>query len=270
MGPVKPAALTRGTVVELRDLFHATPARLKFLRSDRAEMQAITDVVKRLAMAEPAIGFTLRDADGDASSSAPRPRRAISFDALHTRLSTVLGREFAENALAIDAEREGMRLTGYAALPTYSRGPPSRSTCSSTGARCATSFSWVRCARPTWTCSAATGIRRRRCLSTARPACGRERAPRQVRGALPRARVARGLIVSGLRHALAEAGHRASSTVAGATLGAITPATGPRVYQMDRPRPPRWDRPPAAGAGTCRDAGWDPTGGRRPPPASNT
>jgi DNA mismatch repair protein MutL len=53
--PVKPAALTRGTVVELRDLFHATPARLKFLRSDRAEMQAITDVVKRLAMAEPGV-----------------------------------------------------------------------------------------------------------------------------------------------------------------------------------------------------------------------
>jgi DNA mismatch repair protein MutL len=66
MSAVKPAALTRGTVVELRDLFHATPARLKFLRSDRAEMQAITDVVKRLAMAEPAVGFTLKDAEATA------------------------------------------------------------------------------------------------------------------------------------------------------------------------------------------------------------
>ena len=60
----RPAALSAGTVVELRDLFHATPARLKFLRSTRAEMQAVTDVVRRLAMAEPAIAFTLREVAG--------------------------------------------------------------------------------------------------------------------------------------------------------------------------------------------------------------
>ena len=62
--PVKPAALRAGTVAELRDLFYATPARLKFMRSDRAETQAITDTVKRLAMAEPSVGFTLRDTSG--------------------------------------------------------------------------------------------------------------------------------------------------------------------------------------------------------------
>ena len=60
---MRPAALTRGTVVELRDLFFATPARLKFLRSDRAEVQAIADVVRRLAMAEPQVGFTLTEVD---------------------------------------------------------------------------------------------------------------------------------------------------------------------------------------------------------------
>lgn len=64
VGAVRPAALARGTVVELRDLFHATPARMKFLRSDRAEAQAMSDVVRRLAMAEPAVGFTLRDVSG--------------------------------------------------------------------------------------------------------------------------------------------------------------------------------------------------------------
>ena len=64
MDAVKPAALSRGTVVELRDLFHATPARLKFLRTDRSESGAIIDVIKRLAMAEPLIGFTLRDVTG--------------------------------------------------------------------------------------------------------------------------------------------------------------------------------------------------------------
>jgi DNA mismatch repair protein MutL len=99
MGAVKPAALTRGTVVELRDLFHATPARLKFLRSDRAEMQAITDVVKRLAMAEPGVGFTLKDAEADRVTFRAEAAQGDLFEALHTRLATVLGRDFADNAL---------------------------------------------------------------------------------------------------------------------------------------------------------------------------
>ncbi len=64
MAPVRPAGLTRGTIVELRDLFFATPARLKFMRSDRAEAQAIHECIRRLAMAEPAVGFTLRDVSG--------------------------------------------------------------------------------------------------------------------------------------------------------------------------------------------------------------
>ncbi|HAR52905.1 MAG TPA: DNA mismatch repair protein MutL, partial [Roseovarius nubinhibens] len=64
MSAPRPTALSAGTVVTLRDLFYATPARLKFMRSDRAETQAIADVVKRLAMAEPSVGFTLRDVTG--------------------------------------------------------------------------------------------------------------------------------------------------------------------------------------------------------------
>ena len=123
VSPVKPAALTAGTVVTLRDLFYATPARLKFMRTDRAEAQAITDVVKRLAMAEPFVRFDLRDLSGD-------PRTTFRVDAqsgdliraLRGRLAAVLGREFTDNAIAIDATREGLHLTGYAALPTYSRG----------------------------------------------------------------------------------------------------------------------------------------------------
>ncbi|MEY8841927.1 DNA mismatch repair endonuclease MutL, partial [Cribrihabitans sp. XS_ASV171] len=125
MEPVKPAALRSGTVVELRDLFYATPARLKFMRADRAEGQAIGDIVKRLAMAEPAVAFTLRDVSGGGEGrvifrSDGEP--GDLFDALHARLARVLGRDFAENALRIDATREGIRLYGYAALPTYSRG----------------------------------------------------------------------------------------------------------------------------------------------------
>ena len=123
-GPVKPAACNRGTTVELRDLFFATPARLKFLRSDRAEMQAISDVVKRLAMAEPFTGFTLRDVTGDQArvSFRAEPMSGELFDALNGRLTQILGREFSENAVPLDAEREGHHLTGFAALPTYSRG----------------------------------------------------------------------------------------------------------------------------------------------------
>jgi DNA mismatch repair protein MutL len=252
-GPVKPAALTRGTVVELRDLFHATPARLKFLRSDRAEMQAITDVVKRLAMAEPAIGFTVRDADGDRVIFRAEAAEGDLFDALHTRLSTVLGREFAENALAIDAEREGMRLTGYAALPTYSRGSavaqylfvngrPVRDKLLMGALRAAYMDLLSRDRHP----AAALFVD-----------CPPERVDVNVHPAKSEVRfrepgIARGLIVSGLRHALADAGHRASSTVAGATLGAFTPATGPRVYQMDRTSPAalgsaaRWQAPELA------------------------
>ena len=124
MSDVKPAALNAGTVVELRDLFFATPARLKFMRTDRAETQAVSDVIKRLAMAEPSIGFALRDVSQGDTRLMFRvdPESGDLFNALHGRLARILGQDFTENALAIDTERDGLRLTGYAALPTYSRG----------------------------------------------------------------------------------------------------------------------------------------------------
>lgn len=237
--PVKPAALSGGTVVELRDLFYATPARLKFLRSDRAEAQAIGDVVKRLAMAEPEVGFTLRDVSGGGEGRVlfqASPETGELFDALHRRLERVLGREFSKNALRIEAEREGLRLSGYAALPTYSRGAA------------VAQFLFVN-GRP---------VRDKLLVGALRAAyfdfLSRDRHPAaalfiscdphlvdvNVHPAKSEVRfrepgVARGLIVSALRHALAEAGHRASTTVAGATLGAMRPEPGvPRVYQMDR------------------------------------
>ena len=125
MERVRPAALSTGTVVALRELFYATPARLKFMRTDRAEAQAITDIIKRLAMAEPFVAFTLRDVTGGGEGRVTFRADAETgdmFDALHGRLARVLGHEFADNALRIDAQREALHLTGYAALPTYSRG----------------------------------------------------------------------------------------------------------------------------------------------------
>ena len=122
-GQVRPAAARQGTVVEVRDLFHATPARLKFLRTERAEMQAVSDVVKRLAMAEPYVAFELVDETDDARTLFAYPAEAGGPEAaLAARLKRIIGAEFVENAIPIEAEREGLHLTGFAGLPTYSRG----------------------------------------------------------------------------------------------------------------------------------------------------
>ena len=243
LSPVRPAALRGGTVVELRDLFYATPARLKFMRSDRAENQAISDTVKRLAMAEPAVGFTLRDVSGGGEGRVVFRADALSgdlFDALHGRLMQVLGREFAENALRIDATRDGIRLYGYAALPTFSRGAavmqylfvntrPVKDRMLQGALRAAYFDFLSRDRHP----AAALFID-----------CDPELVDVNVHPAKSEVRfrdpgIARGLIVSALRHALAEAGHRASSTVAASVLGAMRPEAqaAPRVYQMDRSSP---------------------------------
>ena len=238
---VRPAALNAGTVVELRDLFYATPARLKFMRTDRAEAQAISDVVKRLAMAEPFTGFTLTDmsgGDGGRVIFRADAETGDMFDALHGRLARVLGSEFAENALRIDAEREGLHMTGYAALPTYSRGSAVQQYFFVNG----------RPVRDKLLIGALRGAYSDFLSRDRHPAvalfldCDPHQVDVNVHPAKSEVRfrdggLARGLIVSGLRHALAEAGHRASTTVAGATLGAMRPERpgGAPVYQMQRP-----------------------------------
>ncbi|MDJ0613421.1 MAG: DNA mismatch repair endonuclease MutL [Rhizobiaceae bacterium] len=112
-GPT-PAALTAGTVVEVTDLFYATPARLKFLKSDQAETNAITDVFKRMSLAFPSVRFAISGAD----------RATLEYPAtdLNKRLEQVLGKSFRENSIEIDAEREGIHLTGLASVPTFHRG----------------------------------------------------------------------------------------------------------------------------------------------------
>ncbi len=240
---VKPAALNAGTVVELRDLFFATPARLKFMRTDRTEAQAISDVVKRLSMTEPSTTFVLRDVSGEGEGRVVfRSDRESGdlFDALHARLAKVLGRDFADNALRIDGTRDGLRLYGYAALPTYSRGAA------------VSQFLFVN-GRP---------VRDKMLIGALRAAysdfLSRDRHPAavlfidceptlvdvNVHPAKSEVRfrdpgVARGLIVSALKHALADAGHRASTTISDATLGAMRPEPirrePARAYQMDRP-----------------------------------
>ncbi len=239
LSPVRPVAMQPGTRATLRDLFYATPARLKFLRSDRAEAQAIADVVKRLAMAEPAIAFSLRDTSKDRTVFQFQAEQGDMFSALRGRLGQIMGQDFVNNAIAVDAEREGVNLTGFAGLPTYSRGAA------------VAQYLFVN-GRP---------VRDKLLLGALRGAyadfLSRDRHPAvalfvecdptlvdvnvhpaksEVRFRKPA--MVRGLIVSGLRHALTEAGHRTSTAVSNAALGAFTPETPsqPRVYQMDRPR----------------------------------
>jgi len=244
MAPVRPAALARGTVVELHDLFFATPARLKFLRSDRAEMQAISDVMRRIAMARPGVAFSLRDTtqggEGRVILRADAEAGA-GFDALRARAARIVGRDFVENAVNIEAEREGLRLWGLAGLPTYSRGAAVEQ------------FLFVN-ARPVRDKLLIGALRAgytdllprdRHTAAILFLDVDPERVDVNVHPAKAEVRfreagVARGLVVTALRHILAEAGHRTSSTVAAATLGAFrpeTPAAPPRPSFAPHARP---------------------------------
>ena len=221
-----PAAHPPGTRIEVRDLFYATPARLKFLKSERAETGQVLDTVKRLAMARPDVAFILHD--GSRERLRVSAATADMLDARLDRLGAIMGREFAENALAIAAERDGVRLEGYAGVPTLNR------------ANAMQQFLFVN-DRP---------VRDKLLFGAVRAAymdfLARNRHPmvalfltldpRQVDINVHPAKAevrfrdagtVRGLIVGALKHALAAAGHRASTTVSAAALGAARPEAAP-------------------------------------------
>jgi len=230
-GAVKPAAHPPGTRVEVRDLFYATPARLKFLKSARTEANHALDALQRLAMAHPGVGFTLVEDSRSRLRLAPA-EGALAGDALFsarlTRLGAVMSREFAENALPVDAEREGIRLTGYIGLPTLNRG----------NARHQYLFVNGRPVRDRLLHGAVRGAYRDFLARDRHPmlALFLELPPEAVDINVHPAKaevrfrepgLVRGLIVGACRHALAEAGHRASTSVSEAALGALRPHTAP-------------------------------------------
>ena len=116
---VRPAGTNRGTSVEVRDLFFATPARLKFMKTERAEATAIADVIKRIAIAFPAVRFTLSGTD---RSTLELPATSDDVQGRLTRIAQVMGKDFPDNSIVIEAARESVRLDGHVSIPSYTRG----------------------------------------------------------------------------------------------------------------------------------------------------
>jgi DNA mismatch repair protein MutL len=235
-GPLPIGFLARGqsgTRVEVRELFYATPARLKFLKSARSEDLATGDIVKRLAMARPDVAFSL-SFDG---------RRAIElesegdlFGGRLKRLDRIMGRDFGDNAAPVEITREGVRISGFAGLPTYHR------------ANAQMQFLIVngRPVRDKLLIGAVRGAYADFLARDRHPAlalfldCDPDFIDVNVHPAKTEVRfrdagLVRGLIVSSLKTALAGAGHRASTTVAGATLAAFRAQTAPitRLYPQN-------------------------------------
>lgn len=217
-----------GTRVDVRDLFYATPARLKFMKTERSEAQAIADTVRRLALARPDVAFHLET--DERTVIKLQAEQGDASEARLRRLGAVLGKEFRENAVEIGAEREGVRVSGFAGLPTFNRGSAQHQ------------YLFVN-GRP---------VKDRLMVGVIRAAyqdfLARDRHPMavlfldldpmqvdvNVHPAKTEVRFrdsgnVRGLMIGALRHALAAAGHRASTTVAGAALGAATSHVAPSL-----------------------------------------
>ncbi|MBV8391967.1 MAG: DNA mismatch repair endonuclease MutL [Alphaproteobacteria bacterium] len=228
-GEPKPAAHPAGTRVEVRDLFFATPARLKFLKEPRTESSHVADALRRLAMAHPAVAFrleseerTLLDLPAASASLLDKPD-AVRLE----RLGAIMGRDFADNAVAIDANREGFRLTGFAGLPTLNRptaqhqylfvnGRPVRDKLLNGAVRGAYQDFLARDRHPMVALF----------LEAPTEMVDVNVHPAKTEVRFRDAGIVRGLIVGALRTALSAAGHRASTTIADAALGAFRPHTG--------------------------------------------
>lgn len=246
---VRPAAISRGTRVEVRDLFFATPARLKFLKSDRAETAAITETVKRLALARPDVRFSLSGSDRS-SLDFPASR---AEDALAARVATIVGDDFVENSLLVDAEREGVRLFGRIGLPTYHRAASTHQYLTVNGrpVRDKMLFGAIRGAYADVMSSDRHAVV---VLDVALDPTEVDVNvhPTKADVRFRDAGLVRGLMVGAMRQALAMAGHRATSTGGAATLAAlrsgVTAASGqaPRASGWTPPSGPLWraaDRP---------------------------
>jgi DNA mismatch repair protein MutL len=238
VSPVAPAALASGTRVTVRDLFFATPARLKFMKAARTETDHVEDAVMRLAMAHPDVSFSLT-ADGQ-SKLRLEATGADLLSARLARLARVMGREFAQSALPIEANREGVLLAGFIGLPTLSRATAQAQYLFVNG-RPVRDRLLVGALRGAYQDVLASNRHAMAALFLDLPA---EAVDVNVHPAKAEVRfrdpgLVRGLIVGAIRHALAAAGHRPDPSMSQAALGAFRPgalpprapgARGPGLY----------------------------------------
>ena len=222
---LKPSALPAGTRVEVRDLFYATPARLKFMKSERVESAAITEMVKRLALARPEIAFALSSDERTVFRLEACPPGLLDHGL--ARMGRILGPDFVKDALPLRAARGNVVLEGFAGLPTLHRpnglqlhlvvnGRPVRDKLLAGTVRAAYGDLLPHGRYPCSRCSCR--CRPTRLTSTSippRPSC-RFRDPNGVRS----------LIIGALREALGAAGHRATASLAQAALGRMAPPQG--------------------------------------------
>ncbi|MGZ5821682.1 MAG: DNA mismatch repair endonuclease MutL [Croceibacterium sp.] len=253
---IKPAALSQGTRVEVKDLFYATPARLKFLKSDRSEAEAVREVVRRLAMSRPDVAFTL---GSDERAPVTWPAALPGAAGRLARLADILGTEFRLNAVEVRAERDGVVVEGYAGLPTHSR------------ANSLGQYLFVN-GRP---------VRDKLLIGVIRGAYAdylpRDRhpvvalfvtlPPREVDVNVHPAKtevrfrdnaLVRALLMHALKEGLARDGQRAATTGGSATIAAFRPATLPRRGAFDWRRSPSRPLPPrsAVAAWSAPDPGF--------------
>lgn len=233
---ISPNPMPQGTVVEVKSLFKNVPARLKFLKSDRAEANAITDIMRRLAMSEPHVQFILQGSDRQTTNWPAQ----TGDSAAKNRLGQIMGNDFATNAVPVDYQRGPVRVTGMAALPTYTK------------ANSLSQFYFVN-GRP---------VRDKVLLGGVRGAYSdflhRDRFPVvalfidmpsadldvNVHPAKSEVRfrdqgLVRAAVIRGLMNALDEAGFRASKTVSDATLAAFQPGVAGQA-------PPPPNAPPSS------------------------
>jgi DNA mismatch repair protein MutL len=227
-GTARPAAHPKGTRAEVRDLFFATPARLKFLKEPRSESGHVADAVRRLAMAHPQIAFRLESEERALIDLPVASASLLDANAARLeRLASIMGRDFADNSVAIDVVRDGFRLTGFAGLPTLNRPTAQHQYLFVNG----------RPVRDRLLNGAVRGAYQDFLARDRQPlvALFLEAPPSQVDVNVHPAKtevrfrdsgIVRGMIVGALRTALGAAGHRASTTVSDAALGAMRPHTG--------------------------------------------
>ncbi|HWA01438.1 MAG TPA: DNA mismatch repair endonuclease MutL [Caulobacterales bacterium] len=226
---------TSGALVEARDLFFATPARLKFMKSERAETMAVSEIVKRIAMARPDVAITL-ESEGRALLRL-NAERDPENEGRRARLAAILGADFAPNCIALDQQRGDVRLSGFAGLPTFHRGTREHQHLFVNG-RPVKDKLIVGAVRAAYQDLLARDRHPVVALFVDLPPgdvdVNVHPAKTEVR--FRDATLVRGLIVGALQHALAGAGHRASTTTATSAFSALQPHHAPqpmlRAWQL--------------------------------------